>query len=130
MIEFAGRYENKKHRFFIRIENDNEFEFLRPYFLVTSSDHPRKGRIMRMDCLFSGSVWEGSHSHGWGYSCSADVYDTLFEIIRKSYGKDLSADAMEEIRSINTHNDRITLSDSFLEELRALNDSAFEKRWS
>ena len=121
MIEFVGRYESRKHQFFLRIQDSLEFNFIQPYFLVTDMDHPRKGRINRMDCLFSGSVWAGTHRHGYGYSCSADVFGTLIEIIEKIYKSELSDESKEELRRINTHNSRLELSTKLLEELQVLN---------
>ena len=129
MIEFVGRYENRKHHFYLKTETAEEFAFLQPYFLVTSFDHPRKGRINRMDCLFSGEIWEGTHGHGWGYSCSADVYGTLIDIIQKLHKGKLSEESQEELRNINTHNDRLNLSTHLLAELEILNAEAFEKKF-
>lgn len=129
MIEFVSRYEGRKHLFYIKIDKGNEFAFIQPYFLVTSYEHPRKGRINRMECLFSGSVWEGSHSHGYGYSCSADVYGTLLDIIHKLYRSQLSEDAKAELDKINTHDTRLVLSDKTLGELERLNAEYFEKKW-
>ena len=129
MIEFAGRYENRKHHFYLKIEKDAEFNFIQPYFLVTDIDHTRKGSINRMDCLFSGQVWEGTHRHGYGYSCSADVYGTLIEIIRKNYGKKLSSESLDELDKINTHDDRLNLSDRLLEELSRFNIEKLEERF-
>ena len=130
MIEFAGRYQARGHHFYLKIDKDTEYAFLQPYFLVTDSDHTRKGSINRMDCLFSGTVWEGTHRHGYGYSCSADVYGTLIDIIIKSYGKKLSAESLAELKGINTHDYRLNLSDKLLAELEILNAEAFEKRWN
>lgn len=130
MIEFVGRYENRKHHFYLKIENGTEFAFIQPYFLVTDIDHTRKGRINRMDCLFSGEIWEGTHSHGYGYSCSADVYGTLIEIIEKLHKGKLSDEAKQELRAINTHDARLVLSDKLLAELEILNTEAFEKKWN
>ena len=130
MIEFVGRYENRKHHFYLKIEKGTEFAFIQPYFLVTNMDHPRKGRINRMDCLFSGEIWEGTHRHGYGYSCSADVYGTLIEIIEKLHGKELSEEAKQELRNINTHNVRLTLSDKLLAELEILNAETFRKKFA
>lgn len=130
MIEFVGRYENRKHHFYLKIENGTEFAFIQPYFLVTTMDHPRKGRINRMECLFSGSIWEGTHSHGYGYSCSADVYGTLIEIIEKLYKSKLSEEAKQELYNINTHNERLNLSDKLLAELEILNAETFQKKFA
>lgn len=130
MIEFVGRYENRKHHFYLKIEKGTEFAFIQPYFLVTTMDHPRKGRINRMECLFSGSIWEGTHSHGYGYSCSADVYETLIEIIEKLYKSKLSEEAKQELYNINTHNERLNLSDKLLAELEILNAETFQKKFA
>lgn len=129
-MEFTGRYENRKHHFYLKIETQEEFAFIQPYFLVTDSDHTRKGRINRMDCLFSGLVWEGTHRHGYGYSCSADVYGTLIEIIEKKYKSELSDAALDELRRINTHNWRISFSKELLAELETLNTKALHERFS
>ena len=130
MIEFVGRYENRKHHFYLKIETQEEFAFIQPYFLVTDIDHPRKGRINRMDCLFSGLIWEGTHRHGYGYSCSADVYGTLIEIIEKKYKSDLSEQALAELRAINTHDNRLYLSKELLTELETLNTKAFHEKFA
>lgn len=122
-------YKNgKPERFFLMIEKPEEFNIIRPYFLATDIDHPRKGRINSMECLFSGKVWHGKQRHGYGYSSSADVYGTLFDIIFKKYGDKLSNDAIKEIRLVNTHNDRIMLSDKMLKELPVFNNEWFSEK--
>lgn len=128
-MEFARIYKNSRPQyFFIRLDKPDEWEFLRPYYLMTTSDHPRAGRILEMNCLFSGHVWSGRASHGYGYAYSADVYGTLIGLIRKLHGKRLSAAATQELNEINTHEDRLTLSDATLQELAALNAAAFARR--
>lgn len=130
-MEFTNIYRNGKPQyFFIKLDAENEFEFLRPYFLLTSYDRPRLGRILEMECLFSGSVWHGRQSHGYGYSCSADVYETLIIAIEKLHGKTLSSTAMEELNAINTHNNTLTLSANLLSELATLNTAALAKKYN
>lgn len=128
-MEFTTIYKGGRPQyFFIRLERPEEWEILRPYYLTTTSDHPRAGCILEMDCLFSGSVWSGRASHGYGYSCSADVYGTLIDLIRKLHGKRLSAAAAKELDAVNTHEDRLTLSDATLQELATLNAAEFIRR--
>ena len=130
-MEFTNIYRNGKPQyFFIKIDAENEYNFLQPYFLLTSYDHPRLGRILEMDCLFSGSVWQGRQSHGYGYSCSADVYDTLIGAIKKLHGKALSSTAKEELNTINTHERTLTLSANLLSELATLNNAALAKKYN
>lgn len=130
-MEYTNIYRNGKPQyFFIKLEAENEFEFLQPYFLLTSYDRPRLGRILEMDCLFSGSVWQGRQSHGYGYSCSADVYDTLIGAIKKLHGKVLSSTAKEELNAINTHERNLKLSAELLAELSSLNDAALAKKYN
>lgn len=129
IIEFARIYKNSRPQyFFLLLDKPQEWEFLRPYYLTTTSDHPRAGRILEMSCLFTDRVWSGRASHGYGYAYSADVYGTLIDLIRKLHGKRLSAAAMQELDAINTHEDRLTLSDATLQELAALNAAEFARR--
>lgn len=133
-MEFNTIYKGGRPQyFFILLERPDEWEPPRPYYLTTTSDHPRAGRILEMDCLFSGRVWSGRvwsgrASHGYGYACSADVYGTLIDLIRKLHGKRLSAAAVKELDAVNTHEDRLTLSDATLQELAALNAAEFARR--
>ena len=130
-MEFTNIYRNGKPQyFFIKIDKEAEYNFLQPYFLLTSYDRPRLGRILEMECLFSGSVWQGRQSHGYGYSCSADVYDTLIDAIKKLHGKALSSTAKEELNAINTHDSALTLSASLLAELATLNNAALAKKYN
>ena len=130
-MEFTNIYHNGKPQyFFIKLDAENEYNFLQPYFLLTSYDHPRLGRILEMECLFSGSVWQGRQSHGYGYSCSADVYGTLIDAIKKLHGKKLSSTAKEELNAINTHDNALTLSAELLAELATLNNAALAKKYN
>lgn len=130
-MQFTTIYRNGKPQyFFIKIDRPEEFNFLQPYFLVTSSDRPRFGRILEMDCLFSGSVWQGRQSHGYGYSCSVDVYGSLIAAIHKVHNSSLSEAAKQELNSINCHNSDLQLSAELLTELAALNSAAFERKWA
>lgn len=130
-MEFTNIYRNGKPQyFFIKLDAENEFNFLRPYFLLTSYDRPRLGRILEMECLFSGSVWQGRQTHGYGYSCSDDVYGTLIDAIKKLHGKKLSDDARAELDAINTHDSRIYITESTLAELATLNGEALAKKYN
>lgn len=131
-MKFTSRYEGKKHLFYIQIDKKNEFELLQPYFLATSYDHPRKGRINYMDCLFSGAVWCGSCRHGYGYSVSADVYGSLYSIIREMYkNKIVDGGPLDNFLSNwNTHDNDFLAPDEAMEELRALNDKAMEEKFN
>lgn len=129
MLNYNAIYKNGKvDRFFIKIDRPEEFNFIQPYFLKTSIDHPRSGRIYSMECLFSGLVWHGKQGHGYGYSSSADVFGELQDIIMKMYKKELSEEEKKEIFSINVHNDSILISDSLLEKLAELNSKKLVER--
>lgn len=129
---FNCRYESKKYHFYIMVEKPEEFEILQPYFLATDREHTRKGRINRMDCPSSGSVWEGTCRHGYGYSVSADVYGTLIEIICELYkGKIVDGGALDNFLSRwNTHNERVEIPEEALQELKALNNAALEEKYN
>lgn len=130
-MEFTTIYRNGKPQyFFIKIDEPAEFSFLQPYFILTSMDKPRFGRILEMECLFSGSVWQGRQSHGYGYSCSADVYGTLIDAIYKLYSKELSEESKQEINAICTHDNILKLSGNLLKELAKLNMIALERKYS
>lgn len=130
-MKFATIYRNGKPQyFFIKIDEPAEFNFLQPYFLVTSMDKPRFGRILEMECLFSGSVWQGRQSHGYGYSCSADVYGTLIDAIYKLYKTELSEETKQELNTINTHENTLKLSENMLSELATLNTIALERKYN
>lgn len=122
-MKFTTIYKNgKPEHFFIKLDKPNEFSFLQPYFLATSIDHKRHGRIKELECLFSGSVFIGKQYHGYGYSCSADVYGELITIINKLHGKKLSERTKKELAKINTHDDEQKISKATLDELRELNN--------
>ena len=121
-MKYQSIYKNGK------ADTPKEFDFIQPYFLITSTDHPRKGNIKSMECLFSGSVWYGKQSHGYGYSSSADVYGTLISIIKDLYKDKLSNKAIKELNKINTHEGNIKLSKRLLEELKELNIQALEEK--
>lgn len=128
-MEYSSIYKNgRPDYFFLKIDNPLEFNLIQPYFIVTSYEHPRKGSILRMDCLFSGSVWQGKQRHGYGYSSSADVYETLISIIKALYGKSLTDETKKELASINTHNEHFTISEKALKELQTLNAQALEAK--
>lgn len=132
MLQFNTIYKNGKPQyFFIKSDKPEEFNFIQPYFLATSIDHPRHGRILELNTLFSGAgaVWCGRQQHGYGYSASADVYGELIEIIKKEHGKNLSEEAKKELNAINTHDDNLTLSDELLNELKAHNINALELKY-
>ena len=130
-MKFATIYHNgKPQNFFIKLDRPEEFEFLQPYFILTTSDKPRFERILEMDCLFSGSVWFGRQRHGYGYSCSADVYGSLIEAIHKLYNGALSPETVQELNAINTHEDDLRLSENALNELKTLNAAALERKWN
>lgn len=132
MLQFNTIYKNGKLQyFFIKSDKPEEFSFIQPYFLATSIDHPRHGRILELNTLFSGAgaVWCGRQYHGYGYSASADVYGELVEIIKKAYGEKLSDEAKKELNAINTHDDYLTLSDELLNELKSHNINALELKY-
>lgn len=130
-MEFTGIMEGKKHIFFVKLDKPEEFNILQPYFLMTDSEHTRKGCINKMECLFSGAVWYGTQRHGYGYSLSADVYGTLCDIIRKLYkGKIIDGGALDAALSAwNTHDDKVTFDEAALEELGELNATELQKKW-
>ena len=130
-MKYTVIYKNgRPERFFIKIENQKEFSFIHPYFLVTTSDRRRRGNILEMDCLYSGEVWQGRQKHGYGYSASADVYGELIDIINKLYIKNekMSEQSINELRRINTHDETIIFSDYLLQELAELNHEELKKR--
>lgn len=130
MLQFNTIYKNGKPQyFFIKADSPEEFNFIQPYFLATSIDRPRHGRILEMNALFSGLVWYGRQQHGYGYSASADVYGELIYIIKKAYCKSLSEAAKKELNAINTHNENLTLSDHLIKELREHNTNALNLKY-
>ena len=128
-MEFNSIYKNgKPDYFFITIDSKKgERAFIQPYFIVTDIDHPRRGRIKEMNVLANMNdviVYYGKATHGYGYSHSADVYGELIDIIRDSYGKELTEAEKTELSKINTHDDELTLSPELLEHLAELNNVA------
>lgn len=133
-MKFNSIYKNgKPDYFFITIDlKKGERAFIQPYFIVTDIDHPRRGRIREMNVLENMNdviVYYGKATHGYGYSHSADVYGELIDIIRNSYGKELTAADGYELGEINTHNDELTLSPELLEHLAELNKIALDKKF-
>ena len=132
-MEFNSIYKNgKPDYFFITIDSKKgERAFIQPYFIVTDIDHPRRGSIREMNVLVNTNgiiVYYGKATHGYGYSHSADVYGELIDIIRDTYGEELTDAEKEELRKINTHDDELTLSSELLEHLAELNKVALDKK--
>ena len=129
-MEYASIYKNGKvDRFFLKLDDPKEFDFIQPYFISTSYEKPRSGRIYGMDCLFSGIVWSGRQGHGYGYSSSADVYGELIAIIEKLHKGRLTDQDRAELDKINTHNDKQTFSAELLDNLSKYNDAAMAKKY-
>lgn len=134
-MEFNSIYKNgKPDYFFITIDSKKgEREFIQPYFLVTDIDHQRRGCIREMNVLVNMNniiVYYGKATHGYGYSHSADVYGELIDIIRDSYGKELTEAENKELSKINTHDDELTVSPKLLKHLAELNKVAFDKKFA
>lgn len=122
-MTYNAMYKNGKiERFAIMIDCPEEFEILRPYYILTSYDKPRIGNILEMNVLFGGSVWEGCQKHGYGYASSADVYETLISCIIKIHKNNLDDGIINELNSINTHNSHISFNPNTLAILKKLND--------
>lgn len=134
-MEFNSIYKNgKPDYFFITIDSKKgERAFIQPYFIVTDIDHPRRGRIREMNVLVNTNgiiVYYGKATHGYGYSHSADVYGELIDIIRDTYGEELTDAEKTELHKINTHDDELTVSPELLEHLAELNKVALDKKWA
>lgn len=126
-MELARITKNGRADYFIiRTEKPEEWELLRPYYLQTSYDKPRAGRILEMKCLFSENIWCVRLIR----SCAgtADVFRALVDLALKLHGGQLSAAAVDELKGSNTCSHRLTLSDETLQELAALNAAAFARR--
>lgn len=130
-MKFTTIYRiGKPQYFFIKLDSSNEFAFIQPYFIATSIDKPRFDNILEMECLFSNSVWYGRQKHGYGYSCSADVFESLVKAINKLHKGKLTDKAHQELGAINSHDDTLHLSEALLSELDALNSAALEDKYS
>ena len=134
-MKFNSIYKNgKPDYFFITIDSKKgERAFIQPYFIVTDIDHQRRGRIREMNVLVNMNniiVYYGKATHGYGYSHSADVYGELIDIIRDSYGKELTDAENKELSKINTHDDELTVSPKLLEHLAELNKVALDKKFA
>ena len=132
-MEFNSIYKNgKPDYFFITIDSKKgERAFIQPYFIVTDIDHQRRGRIREMNVLVNTNgiiVYYGKATHGYGYSHSADVYGELIDIIRDTYGEELTDAEEKELSKINTHDDELTVSPELLEHLAELNKAALDKK--
>jgi len=128
-MKYNSIYKNgKPDYFFIKLDNVKEFAFLQPYFLSTSIDHTRHGKIKEMYPIFTGSVFAGKQYHGYGYSACSDVYLELLQIIKKLHKGKLSQKALDELNAIEIHDDDVPLSAELLEELKRLNDAEIMRR--
>lgn len=131
-MEFNSIYKNyKPDYFFITIEN-KERPFVQPYFIVTDIDHKKRGRITYMEVLQNFgdfTTYYGKGRHGYGYSFSADIYGELIDIIRTLYKDDLTDEEKEELSKINTHDEKVTLSEGLLAHLKELNKIALDEKW-
>lgn len=129
-MEYTSIYKNGKvDRFFLKLDNEKEFEFIQPYFISTTMEKPRSGRIYEMDCLFSGLVWSGRQGHGYGYSASADVYGQLVHIIETLHKKRLTDQDRAELAGINTHNNNQVFPAELLEHLAKYNSAAMAEKY-
>lgn len=129
-MEYTSIYKNGRPAyFFIKAESEKDFEFLQPYFLLTSFDKKRLGNILEMECLFSGTVWYGRQRHGYGYAPSHDVYGQLIDAVKKLHRGKLSDTAEKELNGINTDENTLQLSDLLLDELKELNKAALYKKY-
>lgn len=130
-MEYTSIYKSGKPAyFFIKAESEKDFEFLQPYFLLTSFDKKRLGNILEMECLFSGAVWYGRQRHGYGYAPSRDVYDQLIDAVKKLHQGKLSDAAQKELNEINTDENILRLSDRLLDELKERNKAALHKKYN
>lgn len=134
-MKFNSIYKNgKPDYFFITIDSKKgERAFIQPYFIVTDIDHQRRGRIREMNVLVNMNniiVYYGKATHGYGYSHSVDVYGELIDIIRDSYGKELTDAENKELSKINTHDDELTVSPELLEHLAELNKVALDNKFA
>ena len=134
-MEFTGKYNGKKVNFYIKAKG-KEREFIQPYFIKTSIDKTRSGRIYNMNVLFSYDsksniiIYDGTQGHGYGYSFSADVYGELIEIIKQVHKKRLTAYDLKQLEKINTHDDAQHFTPKFLENLKKYNNEALAEKWS
>lgn len=128
-MEFTTIYRNyKPERFFIKLDNPKEFAFLRPYYLATTIDKTRFGSILEMECLFSYSVWQGRQLHGYGYSCSADVYGSLIKAAEKTIFDKLEPTTIDFLKGINTYEEKIEFPDDILSDLdKASTEALYNK---
>ena len=134
-MKFNSIYKNgKPEYFFITVDcKQGERAFVQPYFIVTSLDHPRHGRIREMNVLENMNevtIFYGKATHGYGYSHSADVYGELIDIIKDSYRKELTEAEIDELDKINTHDDELKVSAELLKHLAELNSVALEKKFA
>ena len=125
-MEFTTIYRNgKPERFFIKLDDPKEFAFLRPYYLATSSTKTRFGSILEMECLFSCSVWQGRQLHGYGYSCSADVYGSLIKAAEKTIFDKLKPTTIDFLKGICAHNSKIEFPADVLADLDKASTEVF-----
>lgn len=75
------------------------------------------------------TTYYGKGRHGYGYSFSADIYGELIDIIETLYKNDLTDAEKEELRKINTHDEKVVLSERLLAHLKELNEKALEEKW-
>lgn len=128
---YSSIYKNgKPEYFFLRTEQPKEWALVQPYFLLSSINKPRVGRIRSMECLFSGDTWYGKQTHGYGYSASHDVYGQLLACIDKLYKDALGDTAAAELRALNIDDNRIQVSESTLDELEKLNSAALAAKYN
>ena len=135
-MEYTSIYKNGKiERFFIKATNKEYKAILQNYFTLTNIDKTRLGRIGEMSCLFStdengNGVWTGKQFHGYGYSGSADVYGELINTINKLFKSQLTQETQNELNKINTHDDKLTLSEKALDELEKLATAKLMEKWN
>lgn len=133
-MEFTGRREGNKILFYIQAKG-SEREFIQPYFIKTSIDKTRSGRIYEMEVLFSYNtktktiIYNGRQGHGFGYSFSSDVYCELINIIKQVHKKRLTAYDLKQLDKINTHDSEQAFAPKFLENLKQYNTEALQEKW-
>ena len=134
-MNYTAIYKNGKiERFFIKATQKEYKAVLQNYFTLTSLDKTRLGNIKELFCLFSVDntgvgVWSGKQYHGFGYSACADVYGELIRTIKKLFESKLTDETLEELNSLNLHDDELTLTEKALDELKELANAKLYEKW-
>ena len=135
-MKYTAIFKNGKiDTFYLLTSKKESNAILNNYFLDTDIDHTKLGNIKDLNILYgvydlkTKVVYYGKQSHGWGYASCHDVYTTLLQHIIKTYKNDLTRHDIQQLQSINTDNEELTIKPALLDKLEKLTEERQAKKY-